>query len=192
MRTIHKLLKAGDFSVRSCIHRKRAACKLLLTFWLNTLVPIGGEGLRGQYFIPYNHSIRHDYEPWTDHIRSCSWVNGSGHLVVANKWLRQQSKTNFLYLVLAWKRHALQVDSTWIGLLQLQFSLIPQLCMILILTFVTYKSHYSYVWPFALKAQTTQQQIHEYCSLCSKNNMNVWLTNTFIMWILQTDGTNLQ
>jgi len=47
----------------------------------------------------------------------------------------------------------------------------------------TYNFRYTYGntstndWPFALKAQTRQQQIHEYCSLSSNNTMNIWLTN---------------
>jgi len=53
-------------------------------------------------------------------------------------------------------------------LLQLQLSVILQPCIVhvLLLTFVTCKSHYSYgntstnVWPFALIAWTMQQQIH--------------------------------
>jgi len=60
------------------------------------------------------------------------------------------------------------------------------------------KVHYSYcntsrnVWPLALKAQTIQQQFHEYCSLSSNNTMNIWLAIYVIMRILRTDGTNLQ
>jgi len=69
-------------------------------------------------------------------------------------------------------------------------------CMIILLTCVTYKSHYSVtqvrMWPFAIKAHTMQQQIHEYCTLSSNNTMNIWLTNNVIIWILQTDGTHLQ
>ena len=31
-----------------------------------------------------------------------------------------------------------------------------------------------------------------YMNIVANNTMNIWLTNNVIMWILQTDGTNLQ
>ena len=48
------------------------------------------------------------------------------------------------------------------------------------------------VWPFALKVQTMQQQIHKFCSLSHQQWIKKRLSNNVIMWIMQTDGTNLQ
>ena len=83
----------------------------------------------------------------------------------------------------------IQFDSTYIRLLQLQFSVIPEPCWFSswLLSHTSPVSHTltsTNVRTFALKAQTTQQQICEYCSLSSNKQINFTILCTDIQTIL--------